>query len=401
MVGGVAIRPPLNLLMFRHFDKPLFFAVLLLCGIGIAMTYSATITTIDLADYWQRQLLFAILGMIALVTVALFDYRHLELFAQPSYFFLLASLVAVYLVGEVKGGSRRWLDLGITDVQPTEAGKFLLIVFFAWYLSRFQERIRSLPYLLGAIILMLLPLGLVYVQPDLGMTVTLAFISGTLILISGVRLAHILLGVAGAATTVGVLAAAASLGVTNDATSAGNAAETTSWPFLERILQDYMLERIEVFLDPSSDPDAAFNVLQALISIGNGGWIGMGWGEGTQNQLHFLRVRHTDFIFSVIAEELGYVGTVLVLALLFFVIWRLVRIADLAQDQFGRLITLGVAALIFFQTFVNVGMNLAILPVTGMTLPFLSYGGSSLISMMVAVGLAQSVVMRHRKMDFS
>ncbi len=372
--GGVAIRPPPNLLMFRHFDKPLFFAVLLLCGIGIAMTYSATITTIDLADYWQRQLLFVILGMIALVTAALFDYRHLELFAQPSYFFLLASLVAVYLVGEVKGGSRRWLDLGITDVQPTEAGKFLLIVFFAWYLSRFQERIRSLPYLLGAIILMLLPLGLVYVQPDLGMTVTLAFVSGSLILINGVRLGHILLGLAAA-----VPAAYA----------------------LQGTLQDYMLKRIDIFLDPGSNPDAAFNVRQALISIGNGGWIGMGWGEGTQNQLHFLRVRHTDFIFSVIAEELGYVGTVLVLALLFFVIWRLVRIADLAQDQFGRLITLGVAALIFFQTFVNVGMNLAILPVTGMTLPFLSYGGSSLVSMMVAVGLAQSVVMRHRKMDFS
>ena len=150
-----------------------------------------------------------------------------------------------------------------------------------------------------------------------------------------------------------------------------------------------------------SNPDAAFNVQQALISIGNGGWIGMGWGEGSQNQLHFLRVRHTDFIFSVIAEELGFVGTIMVLLLLFFVIWRLVRIADLAQDQFGRLITLGVASLIFFQTFVNVGMNLAILPVTGMTLPFLSYGGSSLVSMMIAVGLAQSVVMRHRKMEFS
>ena len=360
--------------MFRHFDKPLFFAVLLLCGIGIAMTYSATITTIDLADYWQRQLLFTILGAIALVTAALFDYRHLELLAQPSYFLLLASLVAVFLVGEVKNGAQRWLDLGRTDVQPTEAGKFLLIVFLAWYLSRFQDRIRRISYLLGVVVLLLIPLGLVYIQPDLGMAVTLAFISGTLILINGVRLTHVLLGIA-------------SLGA--------------AWPILQGTLQDYMVERIEIFLDPGSNPDAAFNVQQALISIGNGGWIGMGWGEGSQNQLHFLRVRHTDFIFSVMAEELGFVGTIMVLLLLFFVIWRLVRIADLAQDQFGRLITLGVAALIFFQTFVNVGMNLAILPVTGMTLPFLSYGGSSLVSMMIAVGLAQSVVMRHRKMEFS
>ena len=359
--------------MIRHFDRPLFFAVLLLCAVGIAMTYSATITDIVLADYWQRQLVFTIMGAIALVVAALFDYRHLELLAQPSYFVLLASLVAVYFIGEVKNGAQRWLNLGI-DVQPTEAGKFLLIVFFAWYLSRFQDRIRRLPYLLGAVILLLFPLVLVYAQPDLGMTVTLAFIIGTLILINGVRLTHILLGVAAAAA---------------------------AWPLLRGTLQDYMLRRIEVFLDPGSNVDAAFSVQQALISIGNGGWIGMGWGEGTQTQLRFLRVRHTDFIFSVIAEELGFVGSVLVLLLLFFVIWRLVRIADLAQDQFGRLITLGVAALIFFQTFVNVGMNLAILPVTGMTLPFLSYGGSSLVSMMVAVGLAQSVVMRHRKMDFS
>ncbi len=365
--------------MFRYFDKPLFLAVLLLCGIGIAMTYSATITTIVLADYWQRQFVFTILGAIALVSAAVFDYRHLELLAPPSYFLLIASLVAVYLFGEVENGARRWLDLGIT-VQPTEAGKFLLTVFLAWYLSRFQERIRSLPYLLGTVILLLLPLGLVYVQPDLGMTITLAFISGTLILINGVRLVHVLLGsVAVAAVPAWLLARGT----------------------LQNYLQDYMVERIEIFLDSASNPDAAFNVRQALISIGNGGWIGMGWGEGTQNQLRFLRVRHTDFIFSVIAEELGYVGAVLIMGLLFFVIWRLVRIADLAQDQFGRLITLGVAALIFFQTFVNVGMNLAIMPVTGMTLPFLSYGGSSLVSMMVAVGLAQSVVMRHRKMDFS
>ena len=265
MVRGVATRPPLKLLMFRHFDKPLFFSVLLLCGIGIAMTYSATITTIDLADYWQRQLVFAILGIIALVTAAVFDYRHLELLAQPIYFFLIASLVAVYLVGEVQGGARRWLDLGI-PVQPTEAGKFLLIVFFAWYLSRFQERIRSLPYLLGAVILMLLPLGLVYVQPDLGMTVTLAFISGTLILINGVRLVHILLGTIAATAVPAWLAFRGTL---------------------RDYLQDYMVERIEIFLDPASNPDAAFNVRQALISIGNGGWIGMGWGEGTQNQLHF------------------------------------------------------------------------------------------------------------------
>ncbi len=359
---------------WRHFDKTLLVAVVALCLIGIAMIYSATISTVDLADYWQRQLIFLGIGLVALFLVAAIDYRHLELLAQPAYALFLLTLVAVIVVGtDNDTGARRWLDIGVTVVQPTEAGKFVLIIFMAWYLSRFQEHLRRLPYLLGAVALLALPLGLVYIQPDLGMTVTYAFIGGILILVSGVRLWQLaLLGGMGLAAL----------------------------PFLWGTLQGYMLERIQIFLDPASNPDASFNVIQALISIGNGGLWGMGWLNGSQNQLHFLRVRHSDFIFSVIAEELGFVGTVLILALLFFVIARLIRIADLARDEFGRLITLGVAALIFFQTFINVGMNLGLAPVTGMTLPFLSYGGSSLVSMLMAIGLAESVVMRHREIDF-
>ncbi|RME58070.1 MAG: rod shape-determining protein RodA [Caldilineae bacterium] len=358
---------------WRHFDIPLLVAVLTLCGVGVAMVYSATITTVDLSDYWQRQLIFIVVGVVVLLFVALFDYRHLELLAQPAYAALLVSLLLVYLFGTVQGGSRRWISVGGTLVQPTEAGKFLLIIFFAWYLSRFQDRLHRITYLISALVLLALPLALVYLQPDLGMTVTFAFIGGLLILLSGIRFWQVAL--------IGSMGLAA-------------------LPFVGRTLQGYMLERLQVFLDPASNPDAAFNVVQALISVGNGGWLGKGWGHGSQNQLHFLRVRHTDFIFSVLAEELGFVGATLVLLLFLFVIWRLVRIADLAQDQFGRLITLGVAALLFFQTFINVGMNLGIVPVTGMTLPFISYGGSSLVSMMFAVGLAESVAMRHRKMDF-
>ncbi|MBX3051792.1 MAG: rod shape-determining protein RodA [Caldilineaceae bacterium] len=359
--------------LLRNFDLTLMVAVLALCAIGVGMVYSATITTVDLQDYWERQLFFMLVGIIVLLAVALFDYRHLELLAQPAYLAFIISLVAVSLFGAVQGGSQRWISIGGTLVQPTEAGKFLIIIFFSWYLSRFQEQLRRFGYLIVALILLAVPLALVYLQPDLGMTVAFAFIGGVLILVSGIRLWHIgILGMAAAATA----------------------------PFLYSTLQGYMLERVQVFLDPASNRDASFNVLQASISIGNGGWLGQGWGHGSQNQLHFLRVRHTDFIFSVIAEELGFVGTAVILLLLFFVVWRLVRIADMAQDQFGRLLTMGVAALVFFQTFINVGMNLSVLPVTGMTLPFISYGGSSLISMLLAIGLAQSVVMRHRKMDF-
>lgn len=359
--------------LWRHFDKPLLVAVLLLCGIGIAMTYSATVNTLDLNDYWLRQIRFFGLGLIALLIVAAFDYRHLELLAQSAYFGLVGSLLLVYFWGTVQGGSQRWLSIGGVLVQPTESGKFLLIIFFAWYFSRFQDRLRDFRYLIIGLILLAVPLALIYLQPDLGMSIAFAFIGGTQILVSGVRFWHLL-------TLSGMGVAAI--------------------PFLWGTLEGYMLERIQIFLDPSSNPAASYNVIQAMISIGNGGWLGMGWGNGSQNQLHFLRVRHTDFIFSVISEELGFVGTTVVLFLLFFVIWRLIRIADLAQDQFGRLLVVGVAALLFFQTFINVGMNLSIAPVTGLTLPFISYGGSSLVAMMIAIGLAQSVIMRHRKMDF-
>lgn len=360
--------------LWRHFDKWLFVAVLLLCGIGIAMVYSATKNTLDLSDYWLRQLRFLGFGLVVLLVVAAFDYRHLELLAQPAYMGLVGALVLVYLFGTVQGGSQRWISIGGTLVQPTELGKFLLIIFFAWYLSRFQERLQKFQYLIAAMFFLVIPLGLVYLQPDLGMTITYAFIAGTMILVSGIRLWHLVaLGGSGLAAL----------------------------PFLWTTLEGYMLERIEMFLDPSSNRAASYNVEQALISVGNGGWLGMGWAHGSQNQLLFLRVRHTDFIFSVISEELGFLGTTLVLLLVFFVIWRLVRVAELAQDQFGRLLTVGIVALLFFQTFINVGMNMSIVPVTGMTLPFISYGGSSLLSMMAAIGLAQSVIMRHRKMDFT
>lgn len=359
--------------IWRNFDWLLFATMFILCGIGIAMIYSATYNTVDLADYWVRQVVFLVLGLVALFAVAIFDYRQLELLALPGFVVLVVLLVVVSLVGSEQGGAKSWLNIGGTLVQPTEAGKFLLIIFFAWYLSIFHERMGRLPYLIGALVLLVAPLLLVYTQPDFGMTITYTVIGGTLIMAGGVQLWQVAL--------MGIAAA-------------------TAVPFLWGTLQGYMLERIQIFLNPASNPAAAYNVNQALIAIGSGGWLGRGWTYGSQNQLHFLRVRHTDFIFSVIAEELGLIGTAIILLLLLFVVWRLLRIADLARDHFGRLLATGVAAIVFFQIVVNVGMNLSLMPVTGLTLPFVSYGGSSLVSMMVAVGLAQSVIMRHRRIEF-
>lgn len=380
-------------LSWRNFDWALLGAVLILCGIGVGMIYSATMGT-DLGDYWLRQLIFAGSGLVVLLVATLIDYRQLEILALPAFLLFVLSLLAVDLFGDSQGtGSQRWINIGGTLVQPTESGKFLLIIFMAWYLSWYREYMDRLPYLIIALILLLAPLVFVYRQPNLGMTITYAFLGGTLIMVSGVRFWQ--LGLLSGGTLVAI-------------------------PLLASTLKDYMLERLCIFLDTDgiellklyykelppacidveAIKDASYNVEQALIAVGSGNWLGQGWAHGSQNQLHFLRVRHTDFIFSVIAEELGWFGSALILLLLFFVVWRLLKIADLAQDHFGRLIATGVAAIIFFQTLSNVGMNIGLLPVTGLTLPFVSYGGSSLVSMMFAVGLAESVIMRHRKIEF-
>ena len=358
---------------WRNFDWMMLFVVIVLAGIGVAMTFSATSNQPGLEDYWIRQIVFLLIGLPVLFLVAAFDYRHLELFAVPAFIVFVGLLVIVALVGSEQGGAKSWLNIGGTLVQPTEAGKFLLIIFFAGYLSWFHDRMGRLPYLLGALVLLVAPLVLVYLQPDFGMTITYAVMGGTLLLMGGVRLWQIGL-------MAGTMIAAV--------------------PLLWGTLQGYMVERLQIFWDPASNRAASYNIDQALIAIGSGGWLGTGWVFGSQNRLHFLRVRHTDFIFSVIAEEWGLIGSLIILALLLFVVWRVLRIADRARDHFGRLLAVGVAAMIFFQIVVNVGMNVNLMPVTGLTLPFVSYGGSSLISMMVAIGLAQSVIMRHRKIEF-
>ena len=386
---------------WRNFDWLLLLNVVVLCIIGVAVIYSATRNSPDLVDYWQRQVNFIGFGLVALFVVAMLDYRQLSLLAVPSFLLFLAALVVVYVFGEAQGGSRSWISVGGTLVQPTEAGKFLIIIFLAWYLSWFRDSMHKLPYLLMALVLLLAPLILVYIQPDFGMTITYAFMGGVLILAAGVRYRHLALLGASALAAI---------------------------PIFASTLQGYMLARICIFLptdaeghviapilsvlraafdrlpneciQPEANTAASYNVDQALIAVGNGGLTGMGWTQGTQNQLLFLRVRHTDFIFSVIAEELGMFGAALILLMLLFVVWRVLRIAESAPDQFGKLLATGIAALIFFQIVINVGMNLKIMPVTGLTLPFISYGGSSLVSMLFAIGLAESVAMRHRKIEF-
>jgi rod shape determining protein RodA len=335
------------------------------------MISSATRGTEDLADYWRRQALFAASGVIILLVVAAFDYRFYENLHRPLYALTITLLVVVFVVGEISQGVQRWI--GTRAVQPSELAKIVVIIGLAKILADHDGEMGQPRHLLLSLGYILPPMLLIYLQPDLSTALMLGFIWLAMVLMAGVRLLHL-----GTLTLVGAVAS----------------------PLVWFTLQDYMRERILLFVDPQANPDDYYNIQQALISIGSGGWLGKGFGNGTQSQLHFLRVRHTDFIFSVIGEELGLLGTIVLFGLFTILLWRILRVAAIAQDPFGRFICVGVAVIVFLQTAVNIGVNLGLLPVTGLPLPFVSYGGSSLWTFLISLGLVESVAMRHKKLDF-
>ena len=357
--------------LWRSFDWVLLATAILLIVYGLAMISSATRGTQDLAVYWRRQALFAASGLVLLFLVAAFDYRFYENLHRSLYTLTIVLLVVVFVVGEITQGVQRWI--GAKAVQPSELAKIIVIIGLAKLLADHDGEMDRLRPVLVSLGYVLVPVILIYLQPDLSTALMLAFIWLAMVLVAGVRLVHL-----GALFAAGALAS----------------------PLVWLTLQDYMRQRILLFIDPQANPDDYYNVQQALISIGSGGWLGKGFGNGTQSQLHFLRVRHTDFIFSVIGEELGLLGAIVLFTLFTILLWRILRVATMAQDPFGRLICVGVAIVIFTQTAVNIGVNLGILPVTGLPLPFVSYGGSSLWTFLISLGLVESVAMRHKKLDF-
>lgn len=362
--------------LWKHFDLMLLGATLLLVLIGILFIRSATLDAVDtdLIGRVRSQIIYAILGIIVVFILASFDYRLLGVLEPYIYMFLLISLGFVASVGQVgDAGAQRWLDVGI-PIQPSEIGKMLIILALGQHLAKRYEKLDSLRTVIVSLIYIGVPATLIFLQPNLSNVIAFSVIWFTMIWGAGLRLKHIALF---AVILVAVIAIV--------------------WN-TEGILQDYQRERIETFMNPTASENSAaqFNRDQALISIGSGGLLGKGYANGTQTQGRFLRVRHTDFIFSVIAEETGFVGTSLVVFLMGVVIWRISYTAQIARDPLGSLICYGVAGIITFQTVVSIGMNLSILPVTGLTLPFVSSGGSSLLTLLFGVGLVESVAMRNK-----
>ncbi|RMG95581.1 MAG: rod shape-determining protein RodA [Chloroflexi bacterium] len=363
--------------VWRHFDLWLTAAVLLLTSYGILMIRSAVTGAPLLEPLPGQQVQWAILGIIIMLAVASIDYRVFTAAHWYIYASFVALLIFVAVAGQINNDARRWIQVTSTiQIQPSEFGRIFFTLTFGQFLAERRHHIHRFSNTLITLAYVGVPIALIFIEPDLGMSILYIFIWFVMIWVAGLPASHFV-----------ILAAIGIIGI------------SAVFPFLA----DYQKERITVFLNPeAADEEDIFNINQAEISIGSGGLWGKGYMQGSQSQLGFLRVQHTDFIFSVITEEMGLIfGSLVVLGLMAFILMRILRVATLTPDPAGKFTCTGIAAVLFFQTVVSVGMNVRLLPVTGLTLPFVSYGGSSLITLFIGIGIVQSILMRHRKQDFA
>ncbi len=362
-------------------DRILLGAVLLLCLLGSLLVWSATSTRDDLTGgdpraFLEKQVVNVAIGLVLMLVVMATDHRWVRILAPLVYAASVAGLVLVLTMGSTVNGSKSWLMVGGLSIQPSEFAKLAVVIGMALVVAERSEgswRSRiGIVDVAGMLAVAALPVALILMQPDLGTMLVLA------------------------ATVVGVLAAAGVprrwLGLlAAGGVAAAVAAVSAGW------LKDYQVDRFMAFTDPTLDPrGAGYNVEQARIAVGNGGLFGQGLFDGSQTRSGFVPEQHTDFVFTVAGEELGLVGAGVLIALLVVVLWRALSIAAHADDVFGRVAAAGIACWLGFQAFQNIGMCLGIMPVTGVPLPFVSYGGSSMFATMLAVGLLQNIHLRAR-----
>jgi len=364
----------------RGVDPLVVGASLALTGIGLVAIYSAKLATLTAqglpANYFlKRQLIAAGVGLVLMVVAAVFDYRRLRSFIPFGYVATLLLLgVVLSPLGTSVRGSQRWVALLGFQIQPSELMKIALLLALAMLFNETQG-VPGLGRTLIAVVMAVIPLGLVFAQPDLGTSMVYLWLTGIVLLVSGVQVRYLLL-------------------------LAGSGAAAFVFALRTELIRDYQVQRLTVFLGADS-PDAdfagaLFQTRQSMIAIGSGRTYGRGLFEGTQTALAYVPDNHTDFIFTVIGEELGFVGAAGVLGLFALLLWRAIRIASQAVDRDAMIIAAGVGGILLLQVFVNIGMTLGIMPVTGLPLPFLSYGGTSLIAWMTMTGLLLNVNLRRR-----
>lgn len=358
--------------LVEHFDWGMLLFTTLLAGFGLVALYSAIHAGMDPtpSKLFTKQIIWYSAGTVVMVIVFLFDFKCYERWGHLFYTFCILMLIAVLLFGKYVGGSKRWLAVGPISIQPSEIVKLAVIVVLAKYYARVSTtKGISFRELLTPFALTAVPFALIVRQPDLGTAMVMALIAGSVTFYVKIERRTLTCLVAACASIIPL-----------------------TWMFL---LKGYQKQRILTFLNPDRDPlGAGYHIIQSKIAVGSGMLTGKGFLKGTQNALDFLPEQHTDFIFSVLSEEWGLFGSMMVLmTFLMLLTWGL-AIAQRSRDPFGKILSVGVTAMIAWQVFINIGMVMGLMPVVGVTLPFISYGGSSIITMMAGVGLLLNVSMR-------
>ncbi|MEW5865472.1 MAG: rod shape-determining protein RodA [Bacillota bacterium] len=366
--------------LLRNLDYSLVLAVLAMCFIGFAVVFSATRGGIgqgsppDALYFVKRQVTAFVIGTLLVGMILTMDYRLAERAHKVLYFVNVTMLVLVLVMGRRISGAQSWFRLGPLALQPSELAKVAVILTFARHLAEADD-VASRRGLAMAFLHVAVPMVLVLLQNDLGTALVFCGITLGMLYVAGAR-GKDLLAIVG----VGALASPA---------------------LFFFVLKDYQRARLLAFLNPYADPTGTgYNVIQSTIAIGSGRFFGKGLFHGTQARLNFLPAHHTDFIFSVVGEELGFIGAIVVLTLYAFILWRCLQVAAIAKDAFGRLVATGVASMLLFHILVNIGMTMSLMPVTGIPLPFLSYGGSSLLANLIAIGFVLDIHMRRQKILF-
>ncbi len=356
--------------LIAHFDWPLLFAVVALVSVGLLAVLSATHTEERLVSgIFLRQLAWVAVGSMVMLVMVSFDYHALDRYAPLVYVFGLVLLSLVPFFGSLGGGAKRWLSVGPFSLQPSEIMKLAVVVTLASYLhSRVSERSLPTASVLFAGLIAAIPAGMILRQPDLGTALVIVFLTATILLVAGASwwwpVGAVVLG-------------------------------SPVLPLLWSHLKPYQQRRLLMFLNPELDPlGSGYHIIQSKIAIGSGMWSGKGFLHGTQYRLNFLPEQHTDFIFSVFAEEWGFVGACVLLGLYLFLLYRCSTVVARARDTFGVLLAFGITAMLFVQVLTNIAMAAGGLPVVGVTLPFLSYGGSSMLVCMAGVGVLLNISMR-------
>jgi rod shape determining protein RodA len=357
-----------NHLSLRDYDWPMFLVVLAICGLGVLQIYSATHDTVW-HDSWWKQIIYVVAGIFLMWAISLIDYHAMMTQLTPLYLFSVAGLLAVLLIGKTVFNSTRWIALpGGVHIQVSEFAKLVIILVVARFMTELRSEVLELPDLLKISGLLAVPMLLIAKEPDLSTAVTYVPILGIGVFLAGLRWQYW--------AAFGVLF-------------------LLVVPLSFSLLKPYQKDRLVIFLNPDTDPKGTgYQIRQSKIAVGSGGMWGRGVTKGTQTQLRFLPVAHTDFIFSAFSEEHGFVGVMAALAFYFVLLMQIVQNAQTAPDRAGMYICMGVAALLLFHILVNVGMVVGRMPVSGIPLPLMSYGGSSIWSTFLMLGLVNNVRLR-------